>query len=217
MSSIASGTLKFGDRLPPDREIGMIHNVSRATAREALLALELMGAVDIQPGKGVYVCLGGTHVSALDATKLPYDLVETRLHFEPIVSRMAATLLPEEAIRQLQDELEEAKSLLQEDSDVDRFMSLNINLHVQLAGGCGNSLMAGIVTDLVNVESHPLWHLINRQVNSTVRERELQITEHERILTAVAQRNPELAYQEMSTHLVSVRDTLFGGEKPPPN
>lgn len=207
--------MKVGDRLPPDRELGATHNVSRATAREALLALELMGAVDIRPGNGVYVCLGNAHSRSLDATTLPRDMVEARGHFEPIVVKMATSVLPQEIITKLLDELEEARSLLLQDSEIDRFMSLNLNMHVQLAGGCGNSLMASIVTDLVNVEVHPLWRLINRQVNSTVPDRQLQLNEHERILKAIASRDAGRAHDEMSRHLDSVRRTLFGDPDQP--
>lgn len=209
LGSIADGAFKVGDRLPPDREIGATHKVSRVIAREALLALEMLGAVDIRPGKGVYVRRAGPQGSSLDATSLPNEWVEARSYFEPVTAKMAATVIAEETIDRLHRELEEARSLLAEDSQVERFMELNQNLHIELAAGCGNSVMATMVTDLVNVEAHPLWRLINRQVNSTLRGRQLQIAEHERILAAVTSRSPELAYRAMCTHLDSVRRTLF--------
>lgn len=50
--SIAQGDYAAGDRLPPDREIAARTGVSRPTAREALLALELIGAVEVRHGDG---------------------------------------------------------------------------------------------------------------------------------------------------------------------
>ena len=51
---ITSGQFPPGSRLPPERDLaGQLH-VSRTSVREALIALELSGLIDIRMGSGMY-------------------------------------------------------------------------------------------------------------------------------------------------------------------
>lgn len=52
---ISSGELKPGDRLPPERELADLMNVSRITARQALDALAKKGLVYREQGRGTFV------------------------------------------------------------------------------------------------------------------------------------------------------------------
>lgn len=54
-SKIISGELKPGERLPAERELSEMLQVSRSRVREALRALSLIGFVTIRPGGGTYV------------------------------------------------------------------------------------------------------------------------------------------------------------------
>lgn len=53
---IQSGDYRDGSRLPPERELAQQLGVSRPSLREALIALEIEGSVEIRMGSGVYVC-----------------------------------------------------------------------------------------------------------------------------------------------------------------
>ncbi|MCI1960129.1 MAG: FadR family transcriptional regulator [Clostridia bacterium] len=52
---IREGSLKSGDKLPPERTLAEMLDVSRASLREALSVMEIMGIVDIRPGEGSFV------------------------------------------------------------------------------------------------------------------------------------------------------------------
>lgn len=52
---ILSGNLQAGEKLPPERELAESLGVNRATLREALKKLEVLGLVEIRHGDGVYV------------------------------------------------------------------------------------------------------------------------------------------------------------------
>lgn len=52
---IREGSLKSGDKLPPERALAEMLDVSRASLREALSVMEIMGVVDIRPGEGSFV------------------------------------------------------------------------------------------------------------------------------------------------------------------
>ena len=53
--SIASGQYRKGDRLPAERDLAAQYDVSRPTVREAIIALEIDGLVEVRVGSGVYV------------------------------------------------------------------------------------------------------------------------------------------------------------------
>jgi len=52
---IASGELKFGDKLPSERELTEILNVSRSSIREAMKTLEVLGIVSVKHGQGIFI------------------------------------------------------------------------------------------------------------------------------------------------------------------
>ncbi|HBP64409.1 MAG TPA: GntR family transcriptional regulator, partial [Desulfosporosinus sp.] len=52
---VADGKLKPGDRLPSERELVERFQVSRASIREAISALELMGLIEVRAGEGTYI------------------------------------------------------------------------------------------------------------------------------------------------------------------
>ena len=52
---VSEGELKPGDRLPSERDLAQRFAVSRPTIREAMIALEISGLVEIRSGSGVYV------------------------------------------------------------------------------------------------------------------------------------------------------------------
>ncbi|MDX1267006.1 MAG: GntR family transcriptional regulator, partial [Oceanisphaera sp.] len=52
---IISGRLAPGDRLPPERELTGLLDVSRSSVREAILKLECLGFVEQCHGEGTFV------------------------------------------------------------------------------------------------------------------------------------------------------------------
>jgi len=52
---IARGTFQVGDRLPPERELAVLLGVSRPSLREALIALDVQGNVEIRGGGHFFV------------------------------------------------------------------------------------------------------------------------------------------------------------------
>ncbi len=69
--AVAVGTIGVGDRLPNERELAERCDVSRATVREAILALELGGVVEVRPGSGTY--LTGLGVPSANLVAPPFD------------------------------------------------------------------------------------------------------------------------------------------------
>jgi len=210
--AIARGDYAAGDRLPPDREIAARAGVSRPTAREAFLALELIGAVEVRHGDGAYVSgprarVGGVDGSPLDAP--PRELIETRRTLEPSVAALAASRISPEMLVGLSRDLDEAAELAREPEHLPRFITLGLRFHADVAPGCGNSILADIVAQLVNVEMHPLWALINQQAMSSVEARQGQVRDHRAILAAISSGDPARAAEAMRSHLLTLDAAIF--------
>jgi GntR family transcriptional regulator, hexuronate regulon transcriptional repressor len=106
--AIASGLYRVGDRLPPERDLAAAHNVSRPTIREAIIALEIDGLIEVRMGSGVYV-VAVRPIGANPANRDigPFELTEARVAIEAEVAALAATLITDEEISELEQLLGE--------------------------------------------------------------------------------------------------------------
>jgi DNA-binding FadR family transcriptional regulator len=212
LTAVAEGELVPGARLPGDRQLAERLGVSRATVREAILALEVIGAVEVRHGHGTFVRTRHPGVAPIEASALdvaPRELIEARRTLEPVVAGLAAGRADPAALRSIERDLEEAATLVAEPAALPRFMELGLRFHGGLAGCCGNSLLAEVVGQFVNAESHPLWVLVNQLAVSHAAAREAQLREHRLVLEAVARGDAAGAQRAMSTHLESVDRIIF--------
>jgi DNA-binding FadR family transcriptional regulator len=93
---IASGEFLPGSRLPAERDLAKQLGVSRPSVREALIALEVEGAIDVRTGSGIYVMQPGLQ-PAPDAANAPdpaewgpLELMRARELVEGEVAALAA-------------------------------------------------------------------------------------------------------------------------------
>ena len=90
---IKRGEYKPGARLPPERDLATMLKVSRPSVREALIALEVEGYVDVRVGSGVYVAKAGglrTKAARLAADAGPFELISARRLLESECAALAA-------------------------------------------------------------------------------------------------------------------------------
>ena len=77
---IRNGDFATGTRLPPERDLAQRLGVSRPSVREALIALEIEGAVEVRMGSGVYACTPKRSPSATAAMgESPIERMQARL------------------------------------------------------------------------------------------------------------------------------------------
>ena len=88
---IEQGELPHGSRLPAERDLAERLQVSRPSLREALIALEIEGLVEVRGGSGVYVRgrRAGAGPSPQEAPG-PFDIIGARLAVEPECAALAA-------------------------------------------------------------------------------------------------------------------------------
>lgn len=206
LAAINSGEYSPGTRLPAERKLAERFDVSRPTIREAIIALELAGCVDVKGGSGVYVRdQSETSYTMADSDIGPFEILEARLMFESEAAALAARHMKD-------DELEELENTLQEmvaENDRDSKTELaDQKFHLLIAKGTHNDA-------IVSVCEH-LWGLRNSsQVSVRILEKvrntgsKPRISEHQEILDALKTRDPEKARAAMQEHLNRVVKQLL--------
>ena len=107
---IEANGLGAGDRLPPERELAARLGVSRATLSQALVALEVVGAVVVRNGDGTVVTEASRGqqriVEAIraHADRLP-EVIETRDALETKIAALAARRRTAEDLARIDDAL----------------------------------------------------------------------------------------------------------------
>ena len=110
-AAILAGRYAPGRRLPAERELGEMFNVSRPTVREAVIALELQGLVEVRVGAGVFVlepsAAERVRGGGPELTIGPFELMEARKIIESETAALAATLIDDEQLERAYDVLGE--------------------------------------------------------------------------------------------------------------
>jgi DNA-binding FadR family transcriptional regulator len=216
LEAIGSGRTPLGSKLPSDRELAEMMGVSRPTVREAILALEVVGILQVRSGDGTYVTSGGIQPSAISelltdrSFRIPAaEVLEARLDHEPAAAALTAQRITPEAIAELEELLGRAEALVDESGGLGEFVNLGLRFHAELLGRCGNAHLAAFVAALVDLDEHPLWTLLNAHAVQAVGARRQQVEEHRAILDAVRNRDAELASSLITEHLQHLRDQVY--------
>jgi DNA-binding FadR family transcriptional regulator len=204
--AIAEGQYPIGSRLPPERELAEQFEVGRPTVREALIALEIAGLVDVRTGSGVYVLSQRPRQGASFELDIgPFELIEARTLVEGETSALAAGLASTDqlaAIRAAFDAMEHDERDAAASERADR------EFHVAIARATQNSALVYVVEQLWNVrDSSPLTARLHERLRARgVRPR---LAEHKSVLDAIVARDPGRARDAMRAHLKRVLGDLL--------
>ena len=206
--SMAAGDFKPGDRLPAERDLAEQFDVSRTTIREAIIALEIQGMVDVRVGSGVYVssARARTKSTPMEMDIGAFELTEARLLIEGEDAALAATNATKDDIEDLEKLLVDMdKANVKGDGSgelVDR------QFHERIAICTRNSAMVAMVEQL--------WTIRNRSPQcirffdkSRNHGNQPVVDEHKAIVVALQSGNPVAARAAMRAHLSKVLDYLL--------
>ena len=209
--AIMQGKYKPGESLPTESELVELFGVSKHTVREALRALEGMGFISIRRGAG-----GGPVVSKIDwetarqsfASFIHFqdisltELSEIRFLLEPYIARLAAENFNDEAIAELQDVHQQCKKLVSQGKSLVGAKA-EVMFHVLLAKYSGNSAL-WVILDFVN---NILME--TKKAMKPGQEFSVKVLEaHEKIFTAIVNRDADGAERHMREHVVEVEREL---------
>lgn len=202
-AQIIAGDYRIGDRLPAERELAGRLGVSRASLREALLALEIAGVVEIRGGAGVFV-LNNQDISEFEINDFlkgepgPYEILEVRRIIEGQTAYGAA-------LKASREEVEELENLVQQLLDTaldatDEFSMLDREFHIQVAKTSGNSVLLQMVNWLWDIGKGPMWkRWYYDQRSRNIRERSRN--DHQEIFLFIKNKEAEMARTAMAAHV----------------
>lgn len=206
-AQIASGAYTIGQRLPAERVLALTYSVSRPTVREAIIALELDGLVEVRMGSGVYVTSitprGG---KAAEADVGPFELLEARRAIEGEACALAAVRITDaelDALTALIGEMHDENG-----RDIDRSEDADRRFHALIAEATQNSPMVTAVEALWDARARsPQYKLLSDKAHAAgVIPR---IDEHSVIVEALRTRDPERARSAMRGHLTRVLESIM--------
>ncbi len=159
--SITNSELTVGARLPSERDLAAQFGVSRPTIREAMIALELAGLVEIRTGSGIYIQAPKTSAGRTLADVGPgsFEILDARKLVEPGVAALAAHLISDAQLAELREALSEMES-----EDVQGAVSEQADkrFHCIIAEASGNSALSAVVRWLwdmrINSELSTVFH-----------------------------------------------------------
>jgi GntR family transcriptional repressor for pyruvate dehydrogenase complex len=197
---IARGEFPPGSRLPTERELAQLLGVSRPSVREGLIALEVEGLVDVRVGSGIYVrrARGGAATpDILGDSPGPFELIRARRAIEGEVAEIAARHARDGDIAGIGEAVRLMKSDIH---GGDAYETGDRLFHVRIAEATRNTVLASVVSMMWDLRESPVYAgLMRHAVTDAVRER--SIADHERILKALAARDPAAAKAAMQKHL----------------
>ncbi len=195
---IEKGEYAKGGRLPPERDLAKQLGVSRPSVREALIALEVEGYVEVRVGSGVYVMSRGSAARAapLSADTGPFELIRARSLIEGECAAMAAKL----ATRAQMKSLEEALAGMEAGREAGDPLANDRLFHLRLAEASGNSALALAVQTLWDQRMGPLFLRLEHHFD-TPGLWDVAIREHREILAAIQKRDGAAARAAMRRHM----------------
>lgn len=206
-SMIAKEGIAVGERLPSERELSAKLAVSRASLREALIALELSGIVEVRSGSGVYVTARTEELNSLaEAGPGPFEVLAARRVIELEIVAIAARMATDGAIDAILRAVEEME---RHHDDCATHEQLDRNFHLALAAATGNSALVGTMTYLWD-QRGGLWHKLKEHFRTEELRKET-LSDHRQIFLAIADHDPAAARQAMRTHLERVSRTFSRG------
>lgn len=210
--SIRSGQYPAGGRLPSERDLAETYDVSRPTVREAMIALEIQGYVEIRHGSGIHVTrTPPAKESGFDLDIGAFELIEARRLVEGETCALAAVSITDEEVAELERLLVEMERECEGASGHgggDAAVRADRAFHLLIAGASRNSALSHVVEMLWDLRYRsPLCvEMLARAFAAGDRPR---IAEHRAIVAALAKRDPKSARAAMRDHLARVIDGVL--------
>ncbi len=196
---IRSGEFGIGARLPPERDLARQFGVSRPSVREALIALEVEGLVDVRIGSGIYVRARGEAPDATPAESEagPFEVLRARHAIESECAALAAKSATrpqlqaiEAALTEMEGEMAEAKQPLPGDR----------LFHLRIAEATGNGSLVHVVRMLWEERAGPLFKRLEHHYDTPALWQPA-LAEHRAVLKAIAAQDCRGARAAMRRHL----------------
>lgn len=201
--SIISGELKKGDRLPSERVMSEQLGVARATVREAIRSLEMMGLIECVQGEGNFITNNLENTLAepiaimfiLNHGKIR-EINELRRGLEMEAIKLATARITPQAVKKLEElcRIMETSVNQAEQAEADK------QFHYEIAKAADN----GLIMNILNASATLIESQIKDsrlKIFSSEKNNDSTNTQHRKVLEAIQAKDPDQAVLAMQTHM----------------
>ena len=200
---IEQGAYPPGSRLPGERELAEKFDVSRVTIREAEIALQATGWLEIKTGSGVYVSEKRREpLGALPAASA-FEVTEARLLVESEAAALAARNITDEGIERLEELIDRMGKAGDDEANVADEL-----FHLTIAEASNNEALAHTIKQL--------WRMRENipQVKATyeavcVDDAQQRMDEHREVFDALKARDSAAARAAMRAHFQRLIENML--------
>jgi len=196
---VLKGVLSPGAQLPSERQLARLLSVSRASLRQALKALQVMGVLEVRHGSGTYLSEGAQEILKVPPRVLvplrgltQAELFEVRRAMEGEAAAAAAERASARDIAAMRLELDGMHANC---DDRVAYGMHDLAFHNAIASASSNRYFIWFLS-LANKILYQA--LLRRPIRRSM---ESSLAEHESIFRAIESRNSELARNEMLKHV----------------
>ena len=197
---IKDGEFTPGSRLPPERDLARQLGVSRPSVREALIALEVEGLVEVRIGSGIYVRAPDPLTSprtAAEAAAGPFELLRARYVIESECAALAAKSAKRAQVQAIGDALDE----MDREMDAGRQPLPSDRLfHLRIAEATGNGALVHVIKLLWDERTGELFTKLEHHYDSPQLWRSA-MSEHRAVLASIAAHDADAARAAMQRHM----------------
>jgi GntR family transcriptional regulator, transcriptional repressor for pyruvate dehydrogenase complex len=200
VGQLIRGAWAEGEKIPAERELCQKLGVGRASLREALKALEIMGMIETRLGDGTYVCKRSEFFSrpllwaiASSSEADARELIEARIVIEVELAGLAAEHGTDDDLKQLTEHLER---MVEAKSNPEEFVRADVEFHLAIGRAASNSILMNAL--------HLIRNLLHDWILTAVGARgvpEKACAQHRRVLAAIRSGDRTAARKEMRKHL----------------
>ncbi len=197
ISSIESGELTTGEKLPPEAELAESFRVSRNSLREALKTLDTFGIIESLHGQGTFVSKNAMQrIPNIEVLQLLSDnddlqnLLDARLVLEPGIARLAAMRRTDADIDKLSESL---------DTFVSNSHGLSSMFHIRLSEAANSPVLHGFLQTIFQKLVYTPYPLLQEKLLADQHDDEIR--EHKEILDAIIEGDGDAAQELMHLHL----------------
>ena len=205
LEMIDSGLYPPGTRLPGERDLAARFNVSRVVIREAEISLEALGRLEIKVGSGAYVKDSKTANGLSLPSASPFELTQTRLLFEPECAALAAKMITDEQITELEATIDIMASAPVDSPEGDQ---ADMDFHFLIAKATGNEANLFFLQTLwrMRTEIEAIKRVYSAVCHDDPSHR---VNEHTEIMKALKNRDSEGAREAMRGHFARLLEALL--------
>jgi GntR family transcriptional repressor for pyruvate dehydrogenase complex len=219
---IKRGEFPVGTQLPPERDLAQRLGVSRASVREALTALQILGLVETKSGQGTFVCArdispffhpGGFGLGEFYADdESPFAILQARKTIEPPIAALAAQQCSDESLKLI----EAIQDMVEADlGHVHIFREGDRRFHLAIAEITGNPVCVRVMSIIYELMGQKLWTALRDSAFTTTRRLQEYEGQHRAVYEAIKARDAQAAAARMREHLESVEQLMVEAELVP--